>query len=60
MSLPEIGFFPRALAVTVPLVGVFDMTSWDGIRAWLRAYGPNEQFAISNEDEEKCRLLSIN
>lgn len=60
MSIASHGFFPRTVAVTVPLSGQFDLTEWDGIRAWLRTYRPNEQFAVNREDEEKCRLLSTN
>lgn len=52
MPVPEIGFCPQIEAVTIG-ADRFDLTSWDGVRAWLQVDAPQE-IHLKKQDEERC------
>ncbi|WP_394889550.1 hypothetical protein ACG873_30265 [Mesorhizobium sp. AaZ16] len=61
MPIPTHGFFPRIEAVTVPGFGRFDLTKWEGLRAWIEVCAASTGFAIGDEyscstnDGDGCR-----
>lgn len=62
MSILVNGFLPRVLAVAVPGQPRFDITTTDGLRAWIACCATSigivaDQFEISAADAEEIRRL---